>query len=269
MSESKPIIDALGRRPRPSPRSRSMLCTASLAALAVATFAARTASAQPAPPNPFEDYDRFVAGEPATSPGAPSVFRGSLRTSPFTWSVGLRSQISFSRLTYQRGPGENDGAATALLFRLSPALYLFVYDRIQVGLSPGLMVRAGGNNIGDDATDGNFLIEGTVHYFAPVSPRFSFVPGLGVGGYFGAGKRKTDAGIPGMPVRVDRDSKTSGLSLALYMGVAYQIDARLQIRSGLTGSVYFGWDHLQGRREGRVHNSTTHVGIPIELFYVF
>lgn len=247
---------------------RARLST-SIAAFGLASCLAGSASAQPEPPDPFEDYERFAAEGPEPAPpDVPTSLGVKLRTAPWTWSVGARSQFSFSRITYQRDLGQPDGAATAVLFRLSPALHLFVHDRIQIGLSPGLLVRSAGNNIGDDATDANLLIEATGHYFAPLSPRFSFVPGVGIGGYFGGGTRKTDAAIPNVPVRVERGTKTSGLSLALYMGIAYQLDDHLQIRSGLSGSVYFGWDHVQGR-DGRVSNSAVHVGIPIELFYVF
>lgn len=237
---------------------------AGAAVLGLGSLLARSASAQP---NPFEDYERFIASEPAQV--APATPGPALRTAPMTWSLGLRSQVSFSRLTYQREAGQNDGAATALLFRLSPALEVFVHDRILIGLSPGLMVRAGGNNIGDDAGDANMLIEASVHYFAPLSQRFSFVPGAGVGGYFGSGTRTTDAAIPdGSAVRVNRDTDTAGMSLSLYMGIAYQIDEHLQLRSGLSANAFFGWDSVQGRKEP-LRTTATHVGIPIELFYVF
>jgi hypothetical protein len=245
----------------------SALRLTSIAAFGIATCLASAASAQP---NPFDDYERFAVNSgPAASPEVSAALRSKLKTAPWTWSLGLRSQLGFSRVTYQRDAGEPDGAATAFLLRLTPALQVFVYEKVQIGISPGLLVRSVGNNIGDDATDGNLLIEATAHYFATLSPRFSFIPGIGIGGYAGAGTRKTDTQIPDGPVvRANRGSKPSGLSLALTMGVAYQLDEHLQLRSGLSANVFFGWDHVQGMN-GRIYNSAAHVGIPIELFYVF
>jgi hypothetical protein len=237
----------------------------SIAALGLGSCLARSAAAQP---NPFDDYERFMAGQPP--PAAPVAPEPALRTTPMTWSLGLGSQLGFSRLTYERGGGTDDASSTALLFRLSPVLGLFVVDRIQIGLSPGLLVRSGGNNGGDNATDANLLIEATAHYFAPLSPRLSFVPGIGLGGYFGSGSRTRTEGTAanGTAIRPEREAKTAGLSLALYLGIAYQLFDHVQLRSGLTANTFFGWDSVE-RRNASLRNSATHIGIPIELFYTF
>jgi hypothetical protein len=237
---------------------------AATGALGLGLLAARGAGAQP---NPFDDYERFMAGAP---PAAAQAARTPvLKTEPLTWSLGLGAQVSFSRLTYERGGDAQDGEAMTLLFRILPSVNVFVTDRIQVGVSPGLMVRSGGNSAGDDAADANMLIEATGRYFIPLSPRISFVPGVGIGGYFGSGSRWTNIVVSeGTQVRADLDTETSGFAMALYLGIAYQLDERLQLRAGLAGNAFFGADKLEGR-SSTLSSTATHIGLPIELFYGF
>lgn len=247
--------------------TRSAARITAIAALGLAACLARSASAQP---NPFDDYERFMAGQPPPSAAAPVALEPALRTAAMTWSLGLRSQLGFSRLTYERGSGTDDASSTALLFRLSPALGLFVVDRVQIALSPGLLVRSGGNNGGDNATDANLSIEATVHYFAPLSPRLSFVPGIGIGGYFGSGTRTRTEGtaVNGAAIRPERHADTAGMSLSLYLGIAYQLFEHVQLRSGLAANAFFGWDSVEGR-DSSLRTTATHIGIPVDLFYTF
>jgi hypothetical protein len=172
-------------------------------------------------------------------------------------------------MKYERAIGEQDGLARAALFRLSPSVALFVYDRIQIGFSPGLLVRSGGGAPGDFVTDTALLIEGTAHYFAPVTRRLSVVPGIGVGGSFGMGSRTADvANASGTITRKEFDTTTSAFSIAFHAGVAYQLTNQVQIRSGLFLNWFFGRDSREGTNE-RMSTSDTHVGIPIDVAYSF
>lgn len=226
-----------------------------------------------AQPNPFDDYARHTHIAPNGTETHTSVypieFDPTIVTKPMTWSVGLRSQFAFSSMRYERAVGGQDGVARAALFRLSPSVGLFIYDRIQIGFSPGLLARSGGGTPGDSVTDAALLLEATVHYFAPVTPRLSFVPGIGLGGSVGRGERSIDI-IPASGAIVHRSfaTSTSALSVAFHASVAYQLTYQVQIRSGLFVNWFFSRDTLDGKSVP-MRGIDTHIGIPIEVFYTF
>lgn len=239
--------------------------------LCAALAASSVTSLAFAQPDPFDDYDRWKAGqapEPVDAPktvvvkAPPGVV---IDTTPWKWSLGARTQFSFGWASYGRPLGEN-GTATNLFFRLTPEVSTYVFDRVQVGANAGLYSRLASNTPGDRTTETGMLIELTGYYYAPVSPRFSIVPGLGLGGYFGAGSRTFTLDVSG--VEREDTTTTGGFSAAIYVGIAYQLLDHFQLRSGLAFNALLGVE-VPDTRGDSLSAYTTHVGIPVELYYNF
>ena len=232
----------------------------------IATSVATTAAAQP---DPFDDYARWRAGE-APEPLEPSPSASDapvIETGQWTWSVGARSQLSFGWSAYERQEGD-DGNVTDLFFRLTPEVNTFVWDRVQMGLNAGLYSKRAANTPGDSTSETGMLIELTGYYYAPISPRFSLVPGVGLGGYFGAGSRTLTSGTGDAALEVEDTTRTGGFSVAVYAGIAYQLLDELQLRSGLAFNALLGVESI-GAPSQTFGSYTTHIGVPIELYFDF
>ena len=248
-------------------KTSSSLWTLLRLGAALATLSAPSMAG--AQPDPFEYYDKWKAGqapEPVVTAKPVVPPKGVvIETAPWKWSLGARSQFSFGWASYGRPVGEN-GTATNLFFRLTPEVSTYVYDRIQVGANAGLYSRLASNTPGDRTTETGMLIEVTGYYYAPISPRFSFVPGIGLGGYFGAGSRTFTVDASG--VEREDTTTTGGFSAAIYAGIAYQLMQHFQLRSGLAFNALLGVE-VPDTRGDSLSAYTTHVGIPVELYYNF
>jgi hypothetical protein len=139
-----------------------------------------------------------------------------------------------------------------LFFRLTPTVGLTVYKNVLVSASVGLL----GNNIpregGRNATELAALIELTAHYMLPVTRRLAFMPGVGIGPYFGSSDRRLQ--LPDGRL-IDEPTSTSGFAMSVYVEFGYQISQSFELRTGLALYSLFQSEYVESA------NKTLSVGL--------
>lgn len=228
------------------------------------------------PPDPFLDYEAMKNGQaPPPPPPAEAPAEGKapepiaspqpeLNTEPWRWSVGGRGAFSYTGIGNATLAGE-DLSNRTLFFRLTPTVGLTVHKSVLVSASVGLL----GNNLpregGLNATELAALIELTGHYILPVTRRLAFMPGLGMGPYFGSSERRLtldDGRI------IDEPTSTFGLAMSVYVTFGYQISHSFELRTGLALYGLFQSEYVESANRS-LSASAVHVGLPIEMHFHF
>jgi len=179
------------------------------------------------------------------------------------WSLGGRGTFAYTSSKNDLLAGGNE-TNTTMFLRLTPTLATFVQDRFQVGGSAGLLRKSLARESGGKATENDWLFEATGYYFLPLSQRFAFVPGLGLGGYFGSSERTFKTA--GQDIKESTD--TRGFAASAYLGAAYQMSESWQIRSGLGITALLGSETVSSQGVS-LSSSAVHFGVPVELYYTF
>lgn len=247
-----------------------MTCLQRLGVLAVLLPAAAWAQ-----PDPFEAYDAArkpaPAGQPDPTPApvqraptptpAMGVGEGALL-------IGGGAVFNYSTATNELANGEEADNST-LFMRLKPAINYFVSDTFEVGLSPGVLVRAidrGGNN---STTDSAFLVSLTGRYFHGVSNNFSLFAGGELGGAFGGSSRGvTITDDMGVEREVTEETTTTALMVGGDIGAAYMVQSNLQLRASLDLTWLTGSESITSL-DDELSISTVNTGVGIALFGVF
>ncbi len=256
-----------------------------LAASSVALAVLAMSSTAVAQPNPFDDYeegtpaipvddaapaDDAIALPPAPDPGSEEP-SGVAPRSPSTyvvgqwrWSAGLGMQFAYTGTSNQLLDG-SDRANRTLFLTLAPRGGVFVIDQLEATLSLGLLSKLTAREGNSSVTENNFFFELGAHYHIPVSDSgFAIIPGVGMGGYFGGSSREFT--IDG--AQVDESTSTRGFLLNGYIGAAYQPSENWRLRSGIAVGALFGSETVKSQDQ-KLSASAVHVGLPIELSYVF
>ena len=252
----------------------------SAAALGLTLAANGAYAQQPAQvPDPFEDYEAWKTGEPTPSltpplkgaptqaTAAPVVNGPKLKLTKGTWNLGARALFSYTGANNELKDGSSE-SNTTLFIRATPSLSYFIMDRLEVGGSFGWLSKSLARESGGRATEGDWAMEGTAFYHIPLSKRLSFVPGAGLGFYFGSSDNTTRAWVDGAREEIEETTDTKGVMAALYLGAAYQLGESWQLRSGLTLNALIGSETINSEDKS-LSASTLHVGLPIELYYTF
>ncbi len=244
---------------------------AALAALCAVLLTPRGAAAQ-APPDPFEDYDRWKTtgeGDPARATPADTDLGEPIGPwAGFTkgrWSVGGRTQFSYTGANNEVFEGSEESNNT-FWFRLTPSVSYTPIDRVHAALSIGILSKAISQEQGQDSDETNFFFEASAYYHIPLNERLSFIPGAGLGFYVGSGTRALI--LNGQTTSTEESTGTSGFSAALYLGVGYALTEQWQIRSGLALNALLGSESIGSTGES-LSTSTAHIGLPVELHYAF
>jgi hypothetical protein len=244
-----------------------------LAALAVAASALVPSRAWAQEPDPFVDYEAMKSGQPPPPPPVEAPAKTAepipppqpeLQTAPWKWSVGGRGAFSYTGIGNATVAGQ-DLSNRTLFFRLTPTVGLTVYKSILLGASVGLL----GNNLpregGHNATELAALIELTGHYILPVTKRLAFMPGLGIGPYFGSSERRLELSDGRT---VDEPTSTAGLAMSVYVQFGYQISHSFELRTGLALYGLFQTEYVESANKS-LAASAVHVGLPVEVHFHF
>ena len=258
-------------------------CAWSVIALGVCAFSA-PALAQP---NPFEDHesgemapealpadddappipepgDATPAPAPAPSPDQPAA-PSAYAFQQWHWSVGAGTQFSYTGTTNEVLVG-GDKTNRTLFLTIAPRGSLFVADSVEVALSLGLLSKLTARESGNSAAENNFFFEVAGHYHIPIpDTSFALVPGLGMGGYFGSSSRALTLANGNT---LDENTKTSGFLINGYLGVGYHVSESWRLKSGITIGALFGNEKLKSLDQN-LSASAAHVGLPLEVVYVF
>jgi hypothetical protein len=253
-------------------RRRHATARRGLAAALVAVAAACISLPASAQPDPFTDYDAMRSGQTPPPPlvevgveplPAPSA-EPAITAAPWKWSIGGRTAFSYTGISNQTIAGK-DQRNTTLFFRVTPTLGVTVYKGLLVSVSVGLL---GNNFVREDdrnATELAALIEFTGHYILPITKRFAFLPGLGLGPYFGSSRRALK--LPDGRT-VNEATSTYGFELAAYLTVGYQLSQKVELRSGLALYGLFRTEHVESANKN-LKASAAHVGLPVEVHFHF
>lgn len=228
------------------------------------------------PPDPFADYEGWSGdAPPPLPPEKPSATPapkppertpdGNVRLplSAGLWSLGGRGTFAYTSSKNELLAG-GDETNTTMFLRLTPTVATFVQDQFQVGGSVGLLRKSLARESGGKATENDWLIEASGYYFLPLSQRFAFVPGLGLGGYFGSSERTFKTG--GQDIK--ESTATRGFAASAYLGAAYQMSDSWQIRSGIGITALLGSETVTSQ-DTSLSSSAIHFGVPVELYYTF
>lgn len=248
--------------------SRRMKRLAASALAVAACMAVPLAAA--AQPDPFADYEAMKRGQaPPPPPAAPLPAvapipspEPEVSTAPWKWTFGGRSAFSYTGISNDTLL-DQDQSNTTLFFRLTPTVGLTVHERVLVSASFGLL----GNNLtredGSNATAVAALLEFTGHYILPVTRRLAFMPGLGIGPYFGSNDRTLR--LPDGR-KVDEASSTFGVAMSVYAMFGYQLSQTLSVRTGIALYSLLQTERVESA-DKRLGASAVHVGLPIEIHF--
>lgn len=242
------------------------------AGAALACLPLQSALAQP---NPFDDYEE---GKPPPAfpedleeeeelevpeeaePKGPVDYRSD----QFQFGAGMGLQFAYTGTTNETLLGGDETNRT-LFARVTPEGRFFVIDNVEVGLSIGLLSKLSSREHDTQATENNFLFEFSGFYHFPVGAGFALVPGLGLGGYFGSSSR--DLSLPDGTV-TQESTTTQGFSANLHLTGAYQPHENWRLRTGLTFGFLVGTEFIESQN-ATLSASAAHVGLPLELIYLF
>lgn len=262
-------------------RNRECLSACGLAVVACAVLST-TAAAQP---NPFEDHEQGeMAPEalpadddapplpdepggtsaPTPSPEQPSP-AGRYKFQQWHWSVGAGTQFAYTGTTNEVLTGPDETNRTFFL-TLAPRGSLFVADHVEVALSLGLLSKLAARESGGSVAENNFFfaVSGHYHILIPDSS-FAFIPGLGIGGYFGGSSREftLDNGNT-----LDETTATRGFLINGHLGIGYHVTDNWRLESGITVGGLFGSEKLKSLNKTLGASAAT-IGLPLQVVYVF
>ena len=262
--------------------SRTLLClpvALAITALPVLAHAAEEAAPAPAMADPFEDYE-------ATHPQATKV--AAVKPPPeektaaktdedilVPWKkgslmAGLGATFSYTSSSNEVVSGA-DASNSNLFMRLQLHGAYNLIDKLQVGGAIGMMRKSLGREAGENATETDFFLEAQAFYTVPIIPRFAFMPGLGMGLYFGGSDRKLYIQAPAplnTVVSTTETTSTFGAHATLYALLAYQLSPMWQLRTGLSFSGLVGSESVDSANKS-LSTSAFNVGLPIQLNMTF
>lgn len=224
-----------------------------------------------AQPNPFEDYEstrplintgeqQGQAQAPAPEPVVPLLEQGRL-------VLGGSGLLSYTNSSNDVSGGANRDNST-LFTRLTPSVGYFVLDRLEVSVTPGLMLRRLDRGSQDASAELSWLMEVGARYHYPVHKRLSVFGGLGIGGYFGSSDRTLQATIEDETQTLEESTDTLGLSTTLNLGGGYMVTRQVQLRLGLDMTWLVGQESASSL-EKDLNVSTFHLGLAAGVFYTF
>jgi opacity protein-like surface antigen len=222
-----------------------------------------------AQPNPFEDYESTrplataeASPEQAAAPApiTPLLDRGRL-------VLGGSGLLSYTNSSNDVSGGANRDNST-LFTRLTPSVGYFVMDRLEVSVTPGLMLRRLDRGSADASAELSWLMEVGARYHYPIFKRLSVYGGVGLGGYFGSSERTLRAEVDGSQQTLQESTDTLGLATTLNLGGGYMVARRVQLRLGLDMTWLVGQETAPSL-EDDLSVSTFHLGLAAGVFYTF
>jgi hypothetical protein len=239
------------------------------------------AGAQEAPPDPFDDYQAVNPAAPkveavAPPPKAPAVVtppKSSSDDVQLPWKQGQFLGGVGAAFSYTSAKNEVLSGADASNSNLFTRFQLHgsytIIDRLQVGAALGLMAKSLGRTGGEKATELNGLLELNATYVLPITSRFGFTPGVGLGMYLGSSSRDIFVpGANGVIAPVSESTGTLGFHASLNLLVAYQLSTSFQVRTGLMLTGLVGKESVTSA-DTSLGSSAFHIGLPIQINYTF
>jgi hypothetical protein len=237
------------------------------AAAPPSTAPAGTAPANTAPVNTAPAVGAVPAGTaaPITADAIEDEMEPAYRSQQLSFALGLGSQFAYNGTTTETLGGPEITSRT-LYLRLAPHLGLFVIDNLEISLDFGLLTKLTAREGDESFTENNFFFELGGHYHVPLGDSaFAIIPGLGLGGYFGAGTSRY-ATVNGTDVT--ESTATRGFLLNGYVGFAYQPSTHVRITAGLTLGALFGSETIGSQNQSLTTSAAT-AGLPLSVVYVF
>jgi hypothetical protein len=220
--------------------------------------------------DPFTDYEAMKQGEtpPAPAPPVPVAKQPpppdepTISTRPWQWTIGGRGTFSYTGISNETLLGDEQ-SNTTFFFRLTPTVGVTVRENVLVTGSFGLLANNFTREDGRNATAFAGLLEFTGHYMLPITQRLVFMPGAGLGVYFGSNDRALNL-ADGR--KVNQSSSTVGFAMSGYAVFGYKLTPRLEARTGI--ALYGLWQSETVENEDKsLAASAGHIGVPIELHF--
>ncbi|MBK8011658.1 MAG: hypothetical protein IPK13_09915 [Deltaproteobacteria bacterium] len=225
--------------------------------------------------DPFSDYEEGRVDPNTAMPfleGVPSEDQTSSEALPVLqvqagkWSVGARGALSWTTGRNEVVDGQRE-RNTNLFLRFTPTFAFFVWDNVEVAGSLGFLSHSLARPDGI-ATETDWLLEATGHYYIKLTDRLALAPGLGLGAYLGSSERPVTAVVDGTARTVRESTSTVGGLTAVYGDVIYQLSSNLRLRAGLALTAMFGSESIASSGKS-LGSQTVNTGVTLGLFYVF
>ena len=164
-------------------------------------------------------------------------FSGSFN---YTW---LSNDTLNDSLTAPSGATANN---STLFLLLSPELGYFFSDRAQITFGAGGLVRRLARTEEDSNTSTDLLINVGAKYHIPVTEVFTFIPGVGLGGYFGGSSRPVAIAATDTadPIVADESTSTFGFDLNGQIAFGYLVGERTSLITGLQLHYLIGFENI-------------------------
>lgn len=263
------------------PSRRSSLVTCLTLACSALTLGVTSSDAM-AQPSPFDAYEgkKQVEKTQQVNPNATPVVATAAPCDCKDQEQSMYTPLSQGQLVFDvrtalsatLSNNETEGGGTVrnstFFARFSPGLGYFIRDNLEVGGSAGVMWRRIGRAEDDFSTSRDFLFEAKARYHYSVTPRFTLIPGLSLGGYLGRSERQVIVTQDGMIANVDETTRTSGGAATLSFDAGYLVKERISINAGVGFIGLLGTERI-GSLEERFRVSTLNSSLNLGVVYAF
>ena len=181
------------------------------------------------------------------------------------WGLGLRSLFSFSstRSELWDDPG-NYETNELFLARFTPTVYVNIARQFQLSFGIGPLFSTYQRDQESISTRTEWVFELTASYIIPLSRRVAFIPGIGIGAYFGSSDRPYVVN----GVVTQEKTSTSGMLVDLLLPLSYQFSENIQMRTGITIQSVFGWEEIDSQQRS-LQFQNYYIGFPFDFYYTF
>lgn len=227
-------------------------------------FQAYEESEKPPADNPKKaDPGEESAPSPKPAETQTSIDRVDSATAEGNWQFSSGTSFSFDRSTNELIDG-NEATNSTYLFRLDLGLGLYVWDRVFVEGTAGLMMRRLAREGNTSATEQDWVFQSRLWYVAPISQRVALISGIGLGGYFGSSTREVE--IEGSTI--NEETSTAGFAGDLMVGPMYMLSDAAAFRVLLDFTWLVGREKVPSLDES-LGVSATHFGLGVGYTHSF
>jgi hypothetical protein len=182
--------------------------------------------------------------------------------------LGFNGSFNFTWLSNDTLEGDTANNSTLFLL-LAPELGYFFSDRAQITFSAGGLVRRLARTDSSSNTSTDLVLGVNAKYHVPLTEVFSFIPGVGLGGYFGGASRPIQVTAEdGTITTADESTSTFGLDLSGQLAFGYLVGDRTSLITGLKFDYLFGQENISSL-DNSLTIQTFNTSLNIGVFYFF
>ena len=183
--------------------------------------------------------------------------------------LGFNGAFNFTWVSNDTLEGGDPANNSTLFLLLSPELGYFFSDRAQITFNAGGLVCRLARTAESSNTSTDLLLGVGAKYHVPLTEVFTFIPGVGVGGYFGGASRPIQVTAEdGTITTADESTSTYGLDLNGQLAFGYLVGERTSLITGLQLHYLLGNENISSL-DRSLTIQTFNTSLNIGIFYFF